>query len=98
MLIVYKAWPKVSDGRQSKSTSYLSTFIKFQEVLLEKKAVTIRYSGQKTDIRSDKILHIQDFSYDRITRLDDIVSVHFFEDFVRFWLQDTSKNLTRFTC
>jgi hypothetical protein len=37
MLIVYKAWPKVSEGQQYKSTSHLSTFIKFQEVLLEKK-------------------------------------------------------------
>jgi hypothetical protein len=49
ILIVYKVWPKVSDGRQSKSTSHLSTFIK---VLLDKKAVIIRYPGQKTDIRS----------------------------------------------
>jgi hypothetical protein len=37
MLIVYKAWPKVSEGRQFKLTGHLSTFIKFQEVLLEKK-------------------------------------------------------------
>ncbi len=42
MPIVYKAWPKVSEGRQSKSTNHLSTFIKFQEVLLEEKADRIR--------------------------------------------------------
>jgi len=40
--LVYTASPKVSEDPQSKSTSHLSTFIKFQEVLLEKKAVTIQ--------------------------------------------------------
>jgi hypothetical protein len=44
-----------------------------------------RSKKQTSDlIRSDKILHIQDISYDRVTRSDNIVSVQFFEDFPRF--------------
>ncbi len=38
-LIVYKISPKVSENQESKSTNHLSRFIKFQEVLLEEKAV-----------------------------------------------------------
>jgi hypothetical protein len=46
-----------------------------------------RSKNQTSDrTRSYKILHMQDFSYDPVTRSDNIVSVHFFQDFARFWL------------
>ena len=45
--------------------------------------------------RPCKILHIQDFLSDLMIKSDHILLVHFFKDFVRFWMKDGSVNLTR---
>jgi len=43
-----------------------------------------------------KIYLMQDFLHDRIVRSNNIVYVYFFQDFIRFRLEDVSKNLARF--
>jgi hypothetical protein len=56
-----------------------------------------RSKNQTSDCtRSYKILLVQDFLYDHITRSNNIVCVSFFKDFIRFRLKDTNRNRTRF--
>jgi hypothetical protein len=65
---------------------------RFEQKFNVRKCKTMRLN------ESYQTLHIQGFFYDLHIRSENIVCVHFFKDFIRFWLQVTIRNLTRFKC